>query len=243
MTASQNNTIFDRTQISEKYVAFVDILGFSSRVLNNFEGFLVSFEQLLKSTKLIEEMRPDTVKVTVYSDSYLLVSNSLGPLVAAVQALHMQTLFWDCLIRGGIAHGRHIEVSRPPNLLVASEALIRAVAIEKTIRFPCVAIHPEIVIPDDWWPANVRNLDRGILYFGGKIVVNPCNLMWGQSAGTRVAQMLQDSPQHRDKYEWFLELHQAIFSPVPMIPPRFFNDDRGEQPEDSVAKSGGRNEH
>jgi len=136
----------------------------------------------------------------------------------------MQSLFCDYLIRGGIAYGRHVEASKSPNLYVVSEPLVKAAAIEKTIRFPCVALHPDISIPDEWWTGFERNLDRGILYFGGQTIVNPCNIGWGTSAATRVTQMLADSRQHREKYEWFLEMHKALFSPVPMVPPRFFSN-------------------
>lgn len=223
MTMQERSNIFDRTTVAERYVAFVDILGFGSRVLTDFNDLLDSFEKILRSARLVETFKPESVRMTVYSDSFLVVSPTLGPLVAATQALHMQTLIHDCLIRGGIAYGRHIEAPQPPHLFVASEALTRAATIEKTVRHPCVAIHPDIELPDDWWPRNIPNLHRGILYFGGQTIVNPCNGAWGQSAGTRVAQMLDNRPHHRDKYEWFLELHQAIFSPVPMIPPRFFS--------------------
>lgn len=35
-------------------------------------------------------------------------------------------------------------------------------------------------------------------------------------------QMLDAHPEHIEKYKWFLELHDAIFSPVPMVPPKYF---------------------
>jgi hypothetical protein len=221
MTTPDDAAIFDRSQITEKYVAFVDILGFGSRVLNNFDKLLDDFENFLRLAGLVERLLPD-VQITVYSDSYLFVSSKLERLVAAIQGLHMQSLFCDYLLRGGIAYGRHVEASRSHNLYVVSEALAKAASIEKTIGFPCVTLHPDINIPDEWWTGFNRNIERGVLYFGGKIIVNPCNLTWGTSAATRVRQMLDHSPQYRDKYEWFLEMHEALFSPVPMVPPRFF---------------------
>lgn len=220
MSVEEDNQVFNRDQISEKYVAFVDILGFGARVLYDFDGLLNTFEDVLHDTVLLQNMKAE-VELLILSDSFLLVSRTLAPLIVVTQALHMQTLFNDHLVRGGIAYGRHIALSRPPHLFMVSEAMVRAAAIEQSVKFPCVRIHPDIEIPDKWWRSNTPNINRGILYFGGYTIVNPCNLMWGQSAATRVSQMLVDSPEHREKYEWFLEMHQAIFSPVPMVPPRF----------------------
>jgi hypothetical protein len=210
-----------RDKIAEKYVALIDILGFSSGVLGDFNQSLETFERVLRSTGAVDKMSPD-VEFRIYSDSYLLISDSLVRLVAATQGILMQTLFRDYLVRGGIAHGKHIDVAEPPHLFMVSEAVVRAAMIEKTVKYPCVAVHHDIKIEDKWWAPAPRNLDRGLLYFGGLVIVNPCNMMWGASAATRVLQMLETHPQHREKYEWFLELHQAIFSPVPMIPPRYF---------------------
>lgn len=206
-------------QADDKFVGFVDLLGFSRRVLGEYEKSITFYQDILKFTGHIPTLRPE-VKITIYSDSFLLVADSLGPLIAATQGLLMQTLLHDCLVRGGIARGEHLEVRKGENLYVVSEALVKAAAIEKSIKHPCVALHHEVEVPDDWWLGYQRNLDRGLLYFGGLRIVNPCNIGWGQSAGMRVIHMLEEAPQHRDKFDWFLELHQAIFSPVPMIPPR-----------------------
>lgn len=218
MTTPDDKLQLPIEQASEKFVAFVDLLGFSRRVLNEYGGSLEFYQDILESAGLIPTLRPE-VKVTVYSDSFLLVSEKLGPLVAATQALLMQTLFHDSLVRGGIAHGKHLEVHRGENLYVVSEALVKAAAVEKNIKHPCVALHHEVEVPEDWWHGYESNLERGLLYFGGIRLVNPCNVGWGQSAAMRVIQILDEAPQHRDKFEWFIELHQAIFSPVPMIPP------------------------
>lgn len=204
-----------------KFVGFVDLLGFSRRVLTEYDNSLKYYEAILRSAGLIPTLRPE-VKVTMYSDSFLLVSEELGPIILAAQALEMQTLFNDCLVRGGIAEGKHLEVHDEQNLYVVSEALTKAAVLEKSIKHPCIALHPDIKIPEAWWLSNHQNIERGLLYFGGINLVNPCNIAWGQSAAMRVIQMRDKWPEHRDKFDWFLELHQAIFSPVPMIPPQFF---------------------
>ena len=218
---TDNPRILEPSKVSLKYVAVIDILGFSSRVLANFTSALETFEQVLDSVGHVRTLIAG-VELRIYSDSYLLISDSLPPVVRASQGLLMQTLFNDYLVRGGIASGQHIDVSHGGDVFMVSEAVVKAATLEKTIKYPCIAVHPDTPVSDDWWSPAPRNLDRGLLYFGGVTVVNPCNVTWGTSAATRVLQMLEANPAHREKYEWFLELHQAIFSPVPMVPPRFF---------------------
>ena len=207
--------------VPDKYVAFVDLLGFSERVLSKFDATLQVYESVLGGAGMVSSTLPD-VKISIYSDSFILVSDKLPDIVWATQGILMQTLFHDCLARGGIAYGKHLEVVEGQNLFVVSEALVKAAMVEREVKHPCVALHHELQLSDEWWAARyARNLDRSVLYFGGLRLVNPCNMGWGQSAGTRVRQMLEATPRYRDKYEWFLELHDAIFSPVPMVPPRY----------------------
>jgi len=104
-------SIFQRDKVSEKYVALVDILGFSSNVLSSFDAALNAFEAVLRSTVVVENLSPE-VAVQIYSDSFLLISDSLRPVVRATRALLMQSLFNDYLVRGAIAHGKHIDVAK-----------------------------------------------------------------------------------------------------------------------------------
>ena len=217
--AIEEKRFLDPSDVKEMYVAFVDVLGFSSNIIHDFHSLLQTYENMLSYLHITESMHPE-VKLFIFSDSFLLVSETLGPLILKVQALLMQTLFSDFLVRGGIAYGKHLESNSPPHLFMVSEAVVKAVSIEKSIKNPCIAIHPDIEISDDWWCGISRNIERGILYFGGHRIVNPLNIVWGQSAATRVRQMLEEHPEHKSKFEWFLELHQAIFSPLPMVPPK-----------------------
>lgn len=219
--ASDVNSIFDSGSKAEKYVALIDVLGFSSRVLSDFDNALETFEQVLESTALVGELITE-VKLRVLSDSFLLVSDSFARIVAATQGILRQTLSNDYLVRGGIAYGKHFDETQSPNTYLVSEAVVKAAMVEKSVKFPCVAVHPDIASTDDWWAPTPSNLQRGLLYFGGLVLVNPCMTGWGASARTRVEQMLDARPEHSEKYRWFLELHEAIFSPVPMVPPRYF---------------------
>ncbi len=207
---------FKDVNIENRFVAFVDILGFGQGIRNDFESVLDAYEYVLDSIYTVNDLHPD-VSLRIYSDALLLTSTSLGRLIREVQSIQMHTLFNDCLVRGGIGYGKHIEVTDKSNLYVVSQALVQAVEIEKTIKYPCVALHESIEVPMRWWQPDIRNIFRGLLYFDGLRIVNPFNMMWGTSAATRVNMMLAHCPEHKQKYEWFLRLFDAVMDDKPLI--------------------------
>lgn len=201
-------------------MAFVDVLGFGAQVLNDFNNAFATYREILKNWRWHYEFSAD-VPARIYSDAILLTSEHLGKLIGAVVTLNMVTLMGDCLIRGGIGWGQHIEVADGSNFYVVSEALTEAVQIEKTVKWPCVALSDKIAIPSHWWNPSVRNIERGILYFNGLTLVNPLTLSWGQSAQTRVCQLSNTYPEYQSKYDWFLKLTDAIFCDEPLVPKRY----------------------
>jgi len=90
--------IFEGQAAQPIFVAFVDILGFGHRVKEDFDSILTLYDELIQSSELANAMRED-VTVRVFSDAFLLTSKRLGSMIGVIQALHMQTLFHDCLIR------------------------------------------------------------------------------------------------------------------------------------------------
>lgn len=207
----------DEASVDDLYVAFIDVLGFSARVLADFPGTVAAYRNLISMWRWQYAFQK-TSRVTIYSDALILTTPQLGEIVGAVNMFLMLSLMNDCLVRGGIAFGRHIEAHEGENTYVVSEALTKAVRIEKTIRHPCVAIDGDITIPPNWWTDPDRNLGRPVLHFDGITLVNPCNYAWGASAQMRVRSMATAFPQHRDKFAWFLRLHSAIFSELPLVP-------------------------
>ena len=214
--------IFDRTEIVEKYVVFADILGFGSRVIDDYDKTLDIYEQVLEAPEVISWLTPE-IQVSIYSDSFILVSVDLDRLIDATRMLYMVTLKSGLLVRGGIAKGKHIESLQSSRLHMVSEALVKAVKLEKEIKFPCLGIHPDIEIPDEWWTKHNDNIKRSILYFGGLRIVNPCIIPLWKTPIIKMFNNPQDHQKHQDKYQWFSELLQAISSPVQMIPPKFQN--------------------
>lgn len=201
-----------------KYVAFCDVLGFSHAVENDFSQTIQVYKAFQE--RMSDWPFPESVKVSIYSDSILLVCDSLPPLLYAVQGLWFATLAYDWLIRGGIAYGKYWEDRSNGNLFVVSDALVRAVRIESTVKHPCVALSPEVEIPLDAWFSQFEHglFAAPLLHHDGLNVVNPFNTYWFASACNRVTQMKTASPQHSDKYDWFLGLAQAVQDGPQLIP-------------------------
>jgi hypothetical protein len=105
------------------------------------------------------------------------------------------------------------------NLFVVSEPLIHAARVEKTVKYPCVALHSSVNLPiDPKLLLQAPPLLRSILYYQGQWVVNPFNIMWGTSAADRVKKMKEEYPEHTDKFDWFLGLYEAVFTGASLIP-------------------------
>jgi hypothetical protein len=200
-----------------KYVAFIDILGFSKSVEGNFDKMITSYQKILERLKDTTYYVPE-VSVKIFSDSLLLISSKLGNMVTMVNLLHFATLSENWMIRGGIGFGNHIELDDSGDYYVLSHGLIEAVSIEKSIRNPCVAVSPRINVPPHWWTPLESNFLRGLLYYKDIIIVNPFGIMWGYSAMTRASLLLDQYPEHEEKYNWFINLYKAVNSDKPLIP-------------------------
>ena len=204
--------------IPNKYVAFCDVLGFSHAVENNFDATIRLYKEF--KDRIAEWPFPEKVNVSVYSDSILIVCDELPPLLYAVQSLWFATLPQGWLIRGGIAHGKYWEDRSNGNLFVVSDALVRAVRLESTVKVPGVVLSPEVEVPLSAWITRFRDgpFSAPLLHFSGLNIVNPFNPYWFASARMRVCQLLELFPQHSDKYEWFLKLSEHVEAHEPLVP-------------------------
>jgi hypothetical protein len=115
-------------------------------------------------------------------------------------------------------------------MLVASDALVRAVKLERSVGVPAVVIADDVEIPDGFWLHRFAEglFQTPILHFRDRNIVNPFNTWWFRSAATRASQLMAASPSHRDKYLWFLALHEAVGNGLELVPPdamaRFIRD-------------------
>lgn len=201
-----------------KYVGFCDILGFSSAVLNDFDATLARYQRLKDHFQ--EWPLPKGAQVSLYSDSILIVGDELPAVLNAINIIQWSALLEDWLVRGGVAYGRYWEESDSGNLFVVSDALIKAVEIEKSIKIPAVGISKEITLGIEAW---VPRLEGGIfnsplLHFQDLTIVNPFGKYWFRSATVRVSQLLEIHPEHQEKYNWFLSLADAISKDELLVP-------------------------
>jgi hypothetical protein len=208
---------FDKVPVDHKYVAFLDVLGFSNMVTNKFEQTLEIYEKLIDAMRM-HEIVDTGVSLQIYSDSILLVSDNLASILQAAGLVQFTTLFEGFLVRGGIGYGKHVSVQNGAHTYVVSEALINAVNVEKTVKMPCVALHEDINIPDEWWPLKVDPVMRILHYFKGLNVVSPLNMMWGVSAIDRVKHMKEQAPEFSEKYDYFIELATSILERKQLVP-------------------------
>lgn len=207
-----------------RYVAYCDVLGFSNAVVNLFEHTIAVYAEFM------ERMRdwpfPEKAEISIYSDSILIVSDELPPVIHAVKNLWFATLSQDWLIRGGIAYGRYWEQRENGNLFVVSDALVRAVKLESSVGYPAVTFSPEVDLTLAAWTRRYEAglLPAPVLHFRGLSFVNPFNPCWLQSARMRVSQMLDAYPEHAKKYNWFLDLTTAVDNDESLIPEAILNE-------------------
>jgi hypothetical protein len=215
---------------SDRYVGFCDILGFSNRIQTDFDGTLDIYKRFGETFSSFSANGITGVEVTIYSDAVLINGASLGPVAAAIQNLWFIALGNDLMIRGAITRGRYWEQRQGNHMFVASDALVRAVKLERSVGIPAVVVADDIEIPDQFW---FQRLSAGlfqapILHFRDRNIVNPFNIFWFRSAASRASKLMAASPSHRDKYLWFLALHEAVGNGLELIPPvvlaRFVRD-------------------
>lgn len=207
-----------------RYVAFCDVLGFSNAVVHDFERTISVYSDFM--VRMRDWPFPNKAEVSIYSDSILIVSDDLSAVMYAVKNLWFATLTQDWLIRGGIAYGRYWEHRENGNLFVVSDALVRAVKLESTISHPAIGFSPEVDLTLAPWISRFEQgvLVAPILHFQGLTFVNPFNPFWFQSARTRVRQLLQRFPRHEAKYNWFLNLADAVDEHHALVPEDVWNE-------------------
>jgi hypothetical protein len=203
---------------TKQYVAYCDVLGFSAAVISDFEATIWVYREFMEDVR--KWPFPPKARVSVYSDSILVVGSELPPVLHTVNALCWATLRHKWLIRGGVAYGRYWEETENGNVFVVSDALVRAAAIERTVKVPAVALGDDISLGIEAW---VPRFEHGIfkaplLFYEGRTIVNPFGHYWFNSATIHVAALRETHPMHKDKYDWFLALANAVARDEILVP-------------------------
>lgn len=190
-----------------------------AQVATDFDETLALYSDLTGYLADLGTRAPGT-QVRVFSDTILVVGSQLFPVLSVANTVSFVALTKDCLVRGGVAFGPHAELEGPGSLFVLSQPLVWAAELEKTVRSPCIAIHSSalpVLETDELLRLPIHR--RPLLYYDRKWIVNPFNIFWGTSAGTRVSQLRALHPEHREKYDWFLGLYNAVAAGDTLIPP------------------------
>lgn len=204
-------------EIENKYVAFCDILGFSNSVTNEFDSLITGYKEFRDEINKYDFLK---VKISIYSDSIIIVSDNLMHIAEALQILLMTLLRYNWIVRGGIAYGKHWKESDNNNLYVVSEALVKAVNIEKTIKHPIIVVSSEIDLGLEYWihGSTRRVFDLPIIHYNDLNIVNPFNNYWFLSAQTRLLKLKEEHMEHAHKYDYLLELAEAINDSRTFVP-------------------------
>lgn len=209
-------------QEAYKFVGFIDILGFSNRVLTDSDSVIAEYQYFCE---LLLDWDADlSVEVTVYSDAIMVVSDKLADVATLAQTVWFFALNNHLVVRGGISYGRFWNKQHAKGMMVVSEALVRAVQMEKEIGHPAIVFDQTIDFPDEFWAEQLANppglIDRPVIHFDGWNIVNPFNSFWFRTARTRMLTKLEEAthPKHRAKYEWFLKLWDAVNEYQPLAP-------------------------
>jgi hypothetical protein len=154
------------------------------------------------------------------------VGDKLVDVAKTVQTLLWRTLRYNWVVRGGIAYGKHWKESDENNLYVVSEALVKAVTIEKTIKHPIIAISNEIKLGLEYWLYGFNHsvFDLPIIHYDNSNIVNPFNNYWFKSAELKLNELKSKHAKHADKYEYFLKMIEDIKNHKEFVPKYIIDD-------------------
>jgi len=164
--------------------------------------------------------------ISVYSDSIIIEGDNLLKVCTAAQLLLWTTLSHGWIVRGGVAYGKHWKEADNSNLFIISEALVKAVDIEKCVRHPVIALSEEISLELNYWLLGFEYsvFDLPIIHYDNRNIINPFNNYWFTSAVINLGNIKERNPLHTLKYDYLLKLAEAISSGKCFIPQPIIDD-------------------
>ena len=132
----------------EKYVAFIDVLGFSSLVETDSKEKLQNYFNVIKIAFQVFDEQKKEIKKCIISDSIILIANDSEDdfklLLTAIRTLQSMLALSDIWVRGGIAFGS-VYYDQQANIIVG-KGFIKAYLLEKNHAiYPRVIIDPSIL--------------------------------------------------------------------------------------------------
>lgn len=155
-------------QYQNKYICFLDVLGFTEYVEANKPGTIETLEKFYNSiNQSFNILTGGGLKYNkiVVSDSIIITTedsvDGLRILLEAVRMLQVYLLRLDFTLRGGIAYGL-VDIQEAENIIVGP-GYLKAVKLEKQANFAKVLIHQEII--NDKFPLIFEDLKQNYLMY------------------------------------------------------------------------------
>ncbi|HRN40654.1 MAG TPA: hypothetical protein PK649_01110 [Vicingus sp.] len=139
--------------LQNKYVAYLDVLGFKELVNKRNTNTLKAYFDTIKNVLNLIRIDKKNIESLLVSDSTILISpdskEDFKTLLRAVQTIQFELVKQDIWIRGAISYGE-VYFDQESNLIVG-KGLVNAYLLESSAKFPRVIIDTSIIpkIADD----------------------------------------------------------------------------------------------
>jgi hypothetical protein len=230
---------------AQRYVAFLDILGFSEIVretdrdtlLNRFDALAKTLEEINSREDELDDVVGCDFQFQSFSDSIVMSSNAttegLFYLLLAVRRLALNLLGNRLLMRGAVAKGKLHHVGS----VMFGPAFLNAYRIEHEIaKYPRIILsedvfqelevmkpglsEPSYILADDGPPyLDILRMMKKFNSLGSSITVrNSAEIIAGQSCQRILQELLDHSihePRHFEKVRWFALYWNGTFGFAP----------------------------
>jgi len=136
-----------KENLENRFVAFLDVLGFSDLVSkNNVESLESYFSKITGVLESLKEKKSKIYSLSI-SDSIILIAepglDSFRELVTAIRTIQSQLLYRKIILRGAVSYGP-VFYDRERNIIVG-KGYIKAYLLEAQAIYPRVIIDPAII--------------------------------------------------------------------------------------------------
>lgn len=146
-TTALRNTLNLKDNLTDKFVAFIDVMGFSNLVNRDSVSDLESY--FLTVTEVLNKIKTDKgeIQSLLISDAIILIAptglKGLRDIIIATRRIQSALLWRKILLRGAISYGQ-VFYDKNENIIVG-KGFIKAYLLEQEAIFPRVIIDPSII--------------------------------------------------------------------------------------------------
>lgn len=148
---AKKETISIKKELKQKYVAFLDVLGFSEMVNSSDHTTLDKYFNTIQKAFLNFDMVKAGLQKLSISDSIILIAEdedeSFASLLTAIQSIQTYLAFEGIWLRGAISFGDvcYIKSKAQEGDILVGRGYIKAYKLEAEAKFPRVIIDPAII--------------------------------------------------------------------------------------------------